>query len=296
MKTDTKNVLQEKNPVRYCANCHNEVHNEYCSICGQSLKDMYQSFWKILIVFFGEAFSLDGKFFHTLKVLIIKPWVLTRDFMNGKRICYTPPFRMYLFASFFMFLLLAGNYSSREEESILKAKKTEQSSISISETTSSKHEINATDNAKNHFLNTLKKISAFADAQPFLFIDIALKKVSQALFVLFPFFALLLALFYYRQKRYFIEHLLLSLHFHTFIFIVFIIVLLLNYIPFRPLNQYTFLIYLLIPIQLYRILKNHYQQSTKLTIAKFTALSFCYNLLFLGIIIIGFALVVYKFW
>ncbi len=275
-----KNKPQKKHKSVQCANCRQPAKGNFCSNCGQSAKDMHQPFWQIIITFVGEALSFDGKFYHTLKLLLFRPWVLTQDFMKGKRVCYTPPFRMYLFATFFAFLLLSF-YLSPNETNIINTEDT------------IKTDTTAT---LNHFEIAVKKATLFADREPELFADTILKKASQALFVLLPLFALLLALFYYKQKRYFLEHLLLSLNLHTFIFMVVIAYTIISFIAFRHLQTYTVYIYLLIPIQMFRTLKNYYNQSNKTTTIKFIFLFALYGVLLFGIFILTFGLVLYKFW
>jgi hypothetical protein len=53
----------------------------------------------------------DGKFFTTLKSLLLKPGFLTEEYVKGRRMKYLDPVRMYLFVSFAFFLmyLAVGN-------------------------------------------------------------------------------------------------------------------------------------------------------------------------------------------
>ncbi len=270
----------KKHKSSLCANCSQKVKGNFCSNCGQSVKDMHQPFWRIIVAFIGEALSFDGKFYHTLKLLLLRPWVLTQDFMKGKRVCYTPPFRMYLFATFFAFLLLSF-YLSPNETNIINTEDTIKTDTSAT---------------GNHFETAMKKATLFANREPELFADTILKKASQALFVLLPLFALLLALFYYKQKRYFLEHLLLSLNFHTFLFMIVIAYIIISSITFRHFQTYTVYILLLIPIQMFRTLKNYYNQSNKTTTIKFIFLFALYGVLLFGIFVLTFGLVLYNFW
>ncbi len=278
LQMDNATIKKQKN--RPCANCKQQVKGNYCTHCGQSTMDMHQPFWHLIISFIGEAFAFDGRFFHTLKLLIIKPWVLTSDFMKGKRVCYTPPFRMYLFAAFFAFLLLSINLSEELKQKFVV--------IEDSSGQNNKQDVNQT-----HIKEVLNKIKTFSESQPSLFADIVLKKASQSLLVLFPLYALLLWLFYYPQKRYFIEHLLISLNFHTFM----LIVIMLNVsLMLVHLDILGIAILLFIPVQMYRTLKHYYQQSIGFTLLKITLLIFCYSLLLFGVFIIGVMLLLYKFW
>ncbi len=57
-------------------------------------------------------------------------------------------------------------------------------------------------------------------------VEYFLGKASLMMFMLLPFFALLLKLFYIRRKRYYIEHLVFTLHIHSFLFFLLSVVLL----------------------------------------------------------------------
>lgn len=314
MKTKQRKKQVRSNKRNKCANCNRTVTGNFCSNCGQSTREVRQPFWRVFLTFLGEAFSFDGKFFQTLELLILKPWVLVQDFMNGKRICYTPPFRMYLFATFFAFLLLSFTYNSAERN-YQKDRQVFRNDSIVTKTDSTKYDLPKTfidDIARGYagseldkktkksvdsrIQKTLIKISNFADKQPFLFIDIFLKSISQALLILFPLFAFLLAFFYYDKKRYFLEHLLLSLNFHTFIFILFIVISLIKILSFNHLEGYPNLLYILILVQLYRTLRNYYGQSRRITIFKFLVLSLIYLILLFLMLLMSLSFLLYKFW
>ncbi|MEH0158476.1 DUF3667 domain-containing protein [Limibacter armeniacum] len=58
-----------------------------------------------------------------------------------------------------------------------------------------------------------------------------LNNIPQALFILLPLFGLLLGLFYYRLKRYYVEHLVFSIHLHAYFFFWMILIWLVGYLP-----------------------------------------------------------------
>ncbi|MFC6996469.1 DUF3667 domain-containing protein [Rufibacter roseus] len=61
----------------------------------------------------------------------------------------------------------------------------------------------------------------------------ALKYLSVMMFVLMPVFALLLKLVFYRARRYYMEHLMFSIHLHCFFFLLYTLYMLLLYV-FSP--------------------------------------------------------------
>lgn len=46
---------------------------------------------------------MDGRVWRTLRILLTKPGVVPREYTHGRRTYYTPPFRLFLVASFIMF-------------------------------------------------------------------------------------------------------------------------------------------------------------------------------------------------
>ena len=88
-----------------CLNCGTEVIENYCSHCGQENTEPNISFWHLVTHFFNDITHFDGKFFATLKKLITKPGFLSLAFVEGKRMRYLDPVRMYIFTSFLFFLL-----------------------------------------------------------------------------------------------------------------------------------------------------------------------------------------------
>ena len=93
-----------------CPNCKHplDLTDRFCSYCGQlnttkrlTLKDFFNEF--VLSVF-----TYDSRFRHTLKDLLFKPGTITRYYVDGKRFHYANPFRFFLSASIFYFIILGA--------------------------------------------------------------------------------------------------------------------------------------------------------------------------------------------
>jgi Protein of unknown function (DUF3667) len=92
---------KEKN----CLNCGTTVIGKYCHVCGQENIEPKESVLHLISHFFSDITHFDGKFFTSLKDLILKPGFLSQEYMMGKRVSYLNPIRMYLFTSFIFFLI-----------------------------------------------------------------------------------------------------------------------------------------------------------------------------------------------
>lgn len=297
-----------------CPNCDYEIDGKFCPNCGQSAKDFHRPFFSILFESLSDALSFDNRLFHTLSPLFLKPGYLTKEFMKGRRARYTPPFRLYLFLTFFAFLLLSYNHTPDREvtdkmsltddqgkrfdlekmlEDLIPASdttgvvsiKAEDSILEVQDTAKQGNNLDL-DIFEGHIGDFLEMWKL----NPSLMMDTALKKLSQTLLIVLPIFALLLAFFYIRQRRYLLEHLLISLNFHSFIFIIVILselLLLTKIVLFEEVAMY---LYFSIPIQLFFTLKTYYGQGWIKTTFKFITLSFFYNLFFITGLLIGFIL------
>jgi hypothetical protein len=86
-------------------NCGTEVIGRYCHVCGQENLEPKENFWHLLTHFFYDFTHFDGKFFSTVKYLLIRPGFLSTEYIKGRRQSYLHPIRMYIFTSAFFFIL-----------------------------------------------------------------------------------------------------------------------------------------------------------------------------------------------
>jgi hypothetical protein len=89
-----------------CANCSQALVGEYCAVCGQRHEPHVHTVGH----FAGEAFEsishADSRLWRTLLYLLIRPGFLTREFFEGRRVRYLPPFRLYLVISVLFFIVI----------------------------------------------------------------------------------------------------------------------------------------------------------------------------------------------
>jgi len=106
-------------PVETCLNCGTALTGQYCGSCGQRARSRLISIWELLQEAFGDLFELDSRLWRTLIPLAIRPGRLTRDYLQGRRARYMPPFRSYLVLSIVFFLV--AFFDPREQFSIFFA-------------------------------------------------------------------------------------------------------------------------------------------------------------------------------
>ena len=101
----------------YCLNCGTELRGQYCGHCGQRARNRLISLWELLSDAFGDLLELDSRLWRTLIPLLVRPGQLTRDYLEGRRARYMPPFRMYLVLSVVFFVV--AFFDPRDDLSLL---------------------------------------------------------------------------------------------------------------------------------------------------------------------------------
>lgn len=88
-----------------CLNCGNRLRGQYCGICGQRARTRLISLWQLVSEAFGDLLELDSRLWQTMIPLLRRPGRLTRDYLEGRRARYMPPFRTYLVLSLIFFVV-----------------------------------------------------------------------------------------------------------------------------------------------------------------------------------------------
>lgn len=104
--------------------------------------------------------------------------------------------------------------------------------------------------------------------------DAIVHNIPRAMFIFLPLLALFMKLLYWRPKRYYVEHLLLLVHNHAFVFLALTIIGLLEMIPVvgQHLGLLEFAVWLYIIWYLFRSMRTYYAQSRGLTFAKYVVM------------------------
>lgn len=92
---------------RTCLDCGAAVTGRHCEQCGQSSDVHVLSMREVAGDVTHSLLHLDSRVWRTLKLLVLKPGELTREFIAGRHQRYLPPFRLYLAISILFFALSA---------------------------------------------------------------------------------------------------------------------------------------------------------------------------------------------
>jgi hypothetical protein len=114
-----------------CLNCGAIVNGRYCHVCGQENTVRRESFWHMVKHFFYDITHFDSKFFDTLKLLLLKPGFLSKEYVNGRRASYLHPVKMYVFTSAVFFLIFFSFISSGSLKVSTEAPLTQEQRVSM---------------------------------------------------------------------------------------------------------------------------------------------------------------------
>lgn len=85
-----------------CLNCGTQLTGKHCHECGQKAH-LHRTIGAFFHDLLHGALHLDGKLWRTLPLLILKPGLLTRRYIDGERTSFVSPMALFLFSVFLMF-------------------------------------------------------------------------------------------------------------------------------------------------------------------------------------------------
>lgn len=219
-------------PPGACPNCGHGFDGpppKFCPECGQETQVKPPKVGEFLQQFGGAYLSTEGALWRTLKLLLLRPGELTRQYLAGRRKHYVLPLRLYLTISLLVLLVLRGMASvAIQAPDIAKIDEGDRPlNLSINLGTG-----RAGLKAGVFFCEDLpgwlcQRLQRRIDIKPEAFID-AVRQLSErfvanlgaALFVLVPSFALFMKLAYFNRGLRYTEHLVFGLHVHAFWFLM----------------------------------------------------------------------------
>ncbi len=93
-----------------CQNCGAGLIGDYCHACGQRGDEPRRVVIGLVQDFLVDTLAIDGKLARTIFLLLTRPGRLARRYLDGQRVRYSPPFRLYLFTSVFFFFALFWSF------------------------------------------------------------------------------------------------------------------------------------------------------------------------------------------
>lgn len=298
-----------------CLNCGAPLIGAFCSQCGQRDIPPYPSVRELAIDAFWELSGWDGRFATTLRALVSRPGLLTREFLEGRRARYLSPLRLYLMASLLYFLIAAAvpdisgapdrgvsvQFAPTRSDSAITAPQRVAAAASkaikegqpdpdpgkAGEALSADEKAEALKEVEKA-PPLLRPLLRRAIEDPVRFKRGMLEQLPRMLFVLLPVFAAIVSLFY-RGRKY-PEHLYFAIHLNAFIFLALAIAKASRFTHSTKVAVIAGVITLFwIPIYATLALRRTYGGRTSATIAKEIGIGAIYG----GAALIAFLLTIY---
>ncbi len=271
----------------HCTNCATPYDGVYCPSCGQRSGGLDVPLGTFTREFASEALGLDSRVRLTLPPLLFRPGAVAKDYVEGRRARFVPPIRLYLLASFVMFLVLsqAGvnveNVRVNGEPVVVEATEAGES-LGVADVTEEPEEtMNEPPSGARSLEEQLggrlaagfAKIAEDREAFSRLFFS----RLAQSMFFLLPAFALLLKAVYWRRP--YLHHGVFAIYLHCFVFLVVAIGALPEVFGFVALSGWTDALLLVVPVYFALALRRFYGEGWVRTIAKGAVVSIAYGML-----------------
>jgi hypothetical protein len=236
--------------------------------------------------FLDSFFSIDSKLFITLKNLIINPGFLTTEYWTGRRMRYISPMRIYIVLSFILFAILPLSLDiiSDGKGGLFEATQNDQLPfgyygigvfIEVIKSLEESGDQGIADALKQG-INETQRREITAE-------QIFFSAIPTCMFILMPFFAVLLYLVLFRNKELtYVHHLITVFHLHSVGFLLLLIYLLFDYFGVHEfLNNLVLYCWpIVIFVYLSCFLRKIYNNSWIITLMKSLILSLIYIITF----------------
>lgn len=276
-----------------CDNCGAPVPLVYCGTCGQRVEPPVHSLWHFVTVTAEELTHADSRLWRTLAALLFRPGRLTAEFLAGRRARHLPPVRLYLVLSVVFFLWASGTHvtpyaleihtqtrSARvvpfeEADSPFKPARPGESPAQRAERgCGSLVYLGPWQRQLAPLLQRACRRAVEDNGRSLQ--ESMLHNAPRAMFVFLPLLAAGMMLMYWRPRHYYVEHLLLFVHNHAFVFLALVLAGAASaLLPFGS-GWIRLALILYIPWYLYRSMRVVYRQTAWLTAGKLLLLSVFY--------------------
>lgn len=201
-----------------CANCGAGLAGRFCHRCGQEAVERRVPLRRLLADALGDLLAFDSRIARTAWPLVARPGLLTAEWCRGRRIAFVPPLRLYVFVAALFFLVMALTDASVLTVSTRGA---EGAAAGGGESAAARGAP-----PPDASRVALERLGAAWERDPARLQDLAIDRLGRLSLLLAPLSALVVAMLYRRRRRYLVEHVVFTLHFHAFAFLLLTLVLL----------------------------------------------------------------------
>jgi len=243
---DAESARDQPSADATCPNCGDERPGSYCARCGQSDRNYMRSVWPMLREFSADTFEIDSRVFRTLKLLFFKPGQLSIEFSRNRRANYVSPLRLFLFACFVhlgvLAVLISSGWLSRaiseptdwsgyieptaEQIESVRSRLAPEQRTRLDEIMERGLDdmnwrtvatyISLDPGGSGGFSPLFYRLLIGYYHDPVAVIERTARRMTAVIILSLPLYALILALVYRSERRFFVEHLVLVIHLQAF--------------------------------------------------------------------------------
>lgn len=282
-------ISDERHTV--CRNCGQPLNGEYCSRCGQRDRTVVVSVRELAREFGDDFLSWDTRLLRSLRPFLLQPGRLTLEYLAGHRRNFVSPFKLYFFISFVFFFLGSVTETDRRKElrsqflnepDSTEVRTADSVQVGIGgQATPFRVSVNDTSKAAALFGEDFVHGMQAGRRDPQRFFTMMREHLPKVFFLLLPVFAVMLKIVYLRSRRLYIEHLVFSFHFHSFVFLMMIVDSIVELTLPAELQFVSTIFLAAVPVHLLLAMRRVYGQPWTRTIVKFILLSFSHVTVFL---------------
>lgn len=238
-----------------CQNCGTFVEKNFCPECGQKNTNNRKHFYLLFLEFFSGLINYDNSFWRTIRLLVLSPGKLSKEYIIGKRASYLDPVKLYLFSSFLVFFIPAilpnfneaGNINFININEFDLNNEIDMEDVSIPSKT--KYGVIFSENQLDSIHYSLPKEKRISNSEYILswavlrtfdkirnpnFVyqikNFIVDNLPKVIFTYMPIFAFLLWLFHSKKKWYYFDSGVFTLHFFSFVLLTLSLLFILDYL------------------------------------------------------------------
>ena len=234
----------------HCENCGTVLQGSFCHRCGQHDFDFNKSFGNVFHEALENFFHFDAKLFRNIITLLFRPGALPAEFNAGHRVAQMPPLRIYIFVSILFFFVsfaggppktgdvivnekmnakdraelgpLLGQVKDEHPDKGAKIGQLQENLARVASPTAAKQDKKAklADREEDSALGRLlQEKGQYAYEHQYDIAEAFIHAIPKMLLFCLPLFALYTRVLFRKAGQAYLQHLVVALHFHTFIFL-----------------------------------------------------------------------------
>jgi hypothetical protein len=236
-----------------CRNCGTQLVSRYCHNCGQDLfAGARRTVKDLFLEAFVNIFCLDNKILVTVKYLLFYPGKLSTEYARGRIASYVHPSKLFWFAAVLMVAMLSSTIDWDRQKANMEAARepllAAVDSVRVSTNTGRADTARKADRSPgvatgDDDKHVLEEIGNMNEAKSYFSTYAPI-----VVMLIVPVFAFNLYILFRRQRRLYVDHLVFAIHVHSFVFLLYALLIAARKIPGVPHFSSPVWLILVIPL------------------------------------------------